>query len=316
VSDTHLITGASGQDGILLTRRLIGEGQHVVACIAPGTAASDLLHGAEIVEHDVRDTDAFAALLARTLPVAVHNLAALSSVAASWEDPVASTAVNYEAVAGMLDVLRVSSRPPVFVQASSADIVGRGAGPGTVVDADTPLAPLSPYAEAKAAAHRGVQAARADGISATNLILFGHTSSLHAPTFVLPRITTQAAELATSGGDTLWLHAPEIRRDWGSAADFARAFVLAVPAAPGDYVIGTGELHDLREIAGWALSRAGVTARVARPADAPERPHDVDGLRADPSHAASTLGWRPEATLRSTIEEMVDAEVRRRSTAG
>ena len=103
---THLVTGAAGQDGILLTRRLLAAGHRVVACVAPGAAPSALLDGAEVVEHDVRDTDAFATLLTRTGADVVHNLAALSSVAASWEDPAASQEINQDAVLGMLDVLR------------------------------------------------------------------------------------------------------------------------------------------------------------------------------------------------------------------
>ena len=311
---THLVSGAAGQDGILLTRRLLAAGHRVVACVAPGAAPSALLDGAEVVEHDVRDTDAFATLLTRTGADVVHNLAALSSVAACWEDPAASQEINQDAVLGMLDVLRGHDRAVTFVQASSADIVGAGDGPGSTVTEDTPLAPVSPYAEHKAAAHRAVRTARADGHRATNLILFGHTSVLHAPRFVLPRITTQVAQLARAGGDTVWLQAPGVRRDWGAAGDFVRAFALAASATPGDFVIGTGDLLDLREIAGWALARAGVEARVARPEDAPERPHDFDGLRADASRAAGVLGWRPAITLRAEIERMVDIELRRAGT--
>lgn len=313
MTGTHLVTGAAGQDGVLLSRLLVGEGHRVLACVSPGSRnAGRLPDGVEVVEHDVRDIAAFARLVAAHRPTAVHNLAALSSVAASWDDPEASRRVNEHAVTGMLEVLASTQEPPAFVQASSADIVGRAGGPGAPVTEETPLAPVSPYGEAKAAAHRAVQAARDEGLPATNLILFGHTSELHAATFVLPRITNQAAELATTGGDTLWLFAPEVRRDWGSAADFVRAFALAAAGPAGDYVIGTGELHELREIAGWALERAQVDARVARPDDAPQRPNDVDGLRADTSRAVSRLGWTPQVALRTEIERMVDAELRRR----
>jgi GDPmannose 4,6-dehydratase len=312
VSRTHLVTGVTGQDGVLLARHLLRKGDHVVGTVRPGRDRSVwcYLDGVEIVEHDVRDHDGFAALLGEHQPVAVHNLAAKSSVRASWDDPETARAVNEITVTGMLAALAaLGPDAPVFVQASSSEIFGR-VSPDRAVDESTPLAPVSPYAEAKAAAHDAVIAAREAGIRATNLVLFGHTSPVHAASFVLPRIARAAAEVALGRRQQVELHDPTVRRDWGSAADYVEAFALAVDAPPGDFVLGTGEVHDLREVVDWALNAAGVpgTRLVATGAT---RQQDFGGIAANAAHAGDVLGWRPRTSLRQVIERMVVVDLAR-----
>jgi len=311
---THLVTGVAGQDGVLLARLLLRRGDRVVGTVLPGGDEPLLgyLDGVEVVPLDVRDADGFARLLDAVQPDAVHHLAALSSVAASWDSPGDVEAVNGTTVVDLLEVLLGRARPPVFVQASTSEVFG--AAPDPRVDEHTPLAPLSPYAEAKALAHRAVQHARSQVLRATNLVLFGHTSVLQPATFVLPTIADQAAEIAAGKRDEISLRDPRVRRDWGSAADFARAFALAADADPGDYVIGTGVLHSLHEVAGWALAAAGVRADVVATADGPARRLDFDGLCADGSAAEQALGWTPAIELRSEIEHMVRVARRRVET--
>jgi len=300
-SRIHLVLGAGGQDGFLLTQLLAHHGERVVAC-ARGDAGSSRVPGVDWRPLDVTDTGAFADLVREHRPAVVHNLAALSSVGASWSDPERTDEVNHRAVVGMLEV--VAATPGLrLVQASSAEIFGP-VGTG-IADEQTPLDPRSPYAESKAAAHRAVAAARSAGVPVTSLVLFGHTSPEHGPGFVIPTICRQAVEVALGRRAHLELRDPTISRDWGSARDFVRAFRLAADAPPDDYVIATGELHELGEVARWALEAAGVEAEVRRaPGD---RPADYGSVRGDASRAARVLGWRPEISLREEVRAMVAA---------
>lgn len=312
---THLITGVAGQDGVLLARLLRSRGDHVVGTVLPGadTGLHVYLDDVDLVEHDVRDQDGFAALLASRRPAAVHNLAAMSSVADSWDDPSTTREVNQVAVEQMLAVLADRFPDVAFVQASSTEIFGAAGGPGTSVGATTALDPVSPYGESKAAAHEAVAAARARGLRASNLILFGHTSSVQSDRFVLPGIARQAAEVARGVRERVELQNPQVRRDWGSAPDFVRAFVAATTAAPTDAVIGTGELHSLEDVVAWALAAAGAPVQPAARAGA-ERARDFDGLVADTAPAAERLGWRAGRTLREEIAWMVTVAGRRTDT--
>ena len=284
---THLITGSEGQDGILLSEHLRGLGDRVI-----GTDRGEL---------DITDPHAFRAALLEHRPDVVHNLAGQSSVSQSWRAPELSKLLNRRAVETMLDVL--GDFPHVhFLQASSAEI--HGDGDGQPVTATTPLAPVSPYGEAKAAAHLAVQRAREQGLRASNLVLFGHTSEYQPPHFALPAVCRSAAAIARGEADHLEVQDPSVRRDWGSARDHVRAFALAGQAIPGDYVIGTGTLTRLSDVIDWALQAAGVPDASVTVVGS-DRPSDHEGLVADPRVAASVLGWHPEVGLRAAIEHMV-----------
>ena len=314
MTHTHLITGASGQDGIWLTRHLLGRGQRVVAGVSANTDPGRLgyLAGAEVRPLDVRDASAVRALVTETEADVVHNLAALSSVGDSWDGPDLVDEINRAAVEDLVTVLADCPREVTLVHASSAEVFGPVAG--GVVDEDTPLAPVSPYGIAKAAAHRAVAAARADGLRSTNLILFGHTSPLHAARFAIPTLVRQAAEVGLGSRDKLALRDPTTTRDWGSAADYVRAFALAAEGPAGDYVIATGRLHALAELGAWALAAAGVDDHEVTTSGAPARPGDFDRVLADPTRAATTLGWRSTIPLDSEVRRMVRVEQTRLTT--
>lgn len=311
----HLVTGVAGQDGILLARHLQAQGHTVIGTARTGDVGGRAcyLEGIEIVPLDVRDTDEFARIVTTYRPDAVHNTAAISSVGESWSARGAVESVNAVAVQGMLDVLAtMGENVPRFVQASSSEIFGPPQQ--AVITADAGINPASPYGESKARAHRAVQAARNNGLRATNLILFGHSSVLHAPNFVLPTVVRQAAEVALGQRRTIELRDPTIIRDWGAARDYARAFDAAAHSAPGDFVIATGELHQLREVAAWALAALGISAEVGTSTGQP-RPADFSGARVDTARAARMIGWRSTTDLRTLIVQMADV-AQRRLTSG
>jgi len=316
VNRTHLITGVAGQDGVLLARLLRSRGDHVVGTVLPGRGQPPLapyLDGVDLVPLDIRDRDGFASLVERVRPHAVHNLAAVSSVGDSWAEPELTEAVNHTAVCDMLDVLRDvrerTGQAPCFIQASSAEIFGPAeSGP---VDEDTELAPANPYGEAKAGAHLAVARARSEGMAATNLVLFGHTSPLHDPRFVLRSITHQAAEVALGRRPEVTLRDPSTRRDWGAAADFVRAFAAAVDGTPDDYVIATGELHALTEMTGWALAALGLSVTPPGNSGEPPRQTDVSGVTSCAVRATEVLGWQPKIPLAEVIAGMARVDLRR-----
>ena len=311
MSATHLITGVGGQDGILLARLLRARGHRVVGTTPPGASPRPrtYLEGVELVEHDVRDVDVFGHLLEKVRPTAVHNLAALSSVESSWDEPSSVAAVNQDAVEGMLSVLLAQrDSAPAFIQASTSEIFGQVEG--GVARESTPLNPQSPYAVAKAAAHRAVVSARERGLRATNLVLFGHTGPLQDRRFVLPTLAHRAAEVRLGRRDHISLRDPSVRRDWGAAQDFVRAFVAAVEAEPGDFVVATGRTHALAEVAAWALPAEVQESGLTRTGEA-ARPCDLSGHRGDFTRAMRVLGWRPTTSLRMTIQQMVEVAVQR-----
>jgi GDPmannose 4,6-dehydratase len=307
-----LVTGAAGQDGALLTRLLLDEGVRVVGLVQPGSeipvAIQTILVGADVREVDLRDRSGVAHVIDDAAPDEVYNLAAISSVAASWRDPALVTDVNAVAVLGMLEILRATQRPVRFLQASSAQMFGLP--DGAPQDEQTPLQPRNPYAVAKAFAHHATATYRAGyGLHASTVILYNHESVLRDPDFVTRKITSTVAAIGLGLADELVLGDLDVRRDWGHAGDYVRAMHLAVqrPVAD-DYVVATGVAHSVRDLLDVAFRRVGIDnwAGYVRSDPAFVRPTDAPMLVGDASKARRLLGWEPTHDFATLVTEMVD----------
>lgn len=293
---TALVTGAAGQDGVYLSRHLAAAGVSVLAGVRdpddPRALAYLRAPGIEVVPLDVTDTAAVAALLRRRHIDEVYNLAALSSVALSWQVPRRTAAVNADAVEGMLAAIRHIRPATRFFQASS-------------VQAGT----SSPYAASKLTAEALVAEARSRGIFAVAGRLANHESPLRPPTFVVRRIARAAAL-----GRPLALGDLSVRRDWGHAADHVRAMPLLLRAAePVDADICTGTMVTLDDVVAAADAAAGrAIDLVLDPTQT--RPSDPQSVGGDAA-AIRALGWAPSYTLSGLLAQMVAVE-RARAESG
>lgn len=307
---TALITGVAGQDGVYLARSLEASGYRVV-----GTATGDprtdprsaYLAGIDVRRLDLRDAAGLRDLVADVCPDEVYNLAAVSSVGRSWQEPELTVAVNQTAVDVLVEALlaqqAVTGRQVRLFQASSAE-----------VDGD---ATASPYARSKAVAEDVVRSARDRGLTACIGRLYIHESPLRAATFVSRKITRGAAAIALGRSERLVLGNLDVVRDWGFAGDFVEAIRLMVAQdEPVDLPIGTGRAHGLEELVERAFKAAGLGSPEGYVEQDPAlvRPADTRVLVADPEPAAAALGWRAATLFEETIDAMVAADLARLRT--
>jgi GDPmannose 4,6-dehydratase len=321
VERVALITGVAGQDGVYLAKLLLAKGYRVTGTVFPRSAVPGRLDcylgGVDLIEVDLRDDAAMYGVLVASRPAEVYNLAALSSVGASWADAAQVADVNGAAVARLLDALRryrdESGEAPRFFQASSSEIFGDA--PQQPQNEQTPHDPRSPYAVAKHLAHDAtVQARDLHGVFACNGILFNHESPLRAPSFVTRKITRAVAEIAAGSRDEVSLGNLDVRRDWGAAADYVHAMwlMLQQPAA-ADFVIATRAVTSLREFIETAFRCIGVNDPWPYVRADPElmRPADVPQSWGDPARAKDELGWVASTTVTELIGQMVAVDIER-----
>jgi GDPmannose 4,6-dehydratase len=306
-----LITGVSGQDGSYLAERLVGDGVevHAVALESEPPVA-----GVELHQGDVTDLESTRRLVLDLAPDEIYNLAAVSSVAQSWEDPDLCARVNGSAAAALLEsafqAQQQVGRPVRFVQASSAEIFGHPRE--SPQNEETPVRPVNPYGAAKAFAHHAVAVYRTRGLHAVSAILYNHESPRRPQHFVTRKITAGVAAIAAGRADRLTLGNIEARRDWGWAPDYAHALVLSARASEAqDFVIATGESHSVREFVVAALQRVGIDDWSAHVEIDQEllRPTDAVELTGDATRAREALGWVPTVDFEGIVARMVDADV-------
>jgi GDPmannose 4,6-dehydratase len=325
---TALITGITGQDGTYLAEHLLSQDYRVYGLIR-GQAnpkrqlIETLLPDVRIVEGDLLDQTSLINAIQRVEPDEIYNLAAVSFVPVSWNQPELTGEVTGLGVLRMLEAIRVVESastarpaPPTagrirFYQASSSEMFGKVAV--TPQNEQTPFYPRSPYGVAKVYGHYiTVNYRESYGIFACSGILFNHESPRRGPEFVTRKISRAAARIKLGKQKELVLGNLDARRDWGFAGDYVRAMHLMLQQRePDDYVIGTGEAHQVREFTDLAFRHVGLNWQDYVRSDSQfSRPAEVDHLTADATKARQKLGWQPTVSFEELVQMMVEADLK------
>ena len=317
-----LITGITGQDGSYLADILLARGYEVHGIIRRSSSFNtDRImhiyqdpHDADVRLHlhygDLSSPSQLARLITKIEPTEIYNLGAQSHVMVSFEVPEYTGDVTALGAIRLLEAIRESRVECRFYQASSSEMFGSSPPPQ---NENTPFHPRSPYAVAKVYAHWAtVNYREAYGLHASNGILFNHESPRRGETFVTRKVTMAIPKLLKGTQDSLFLGKLDARRDWGHARDYMdAAFLIVQNDRPGDWVIGTGIDHSVREFVEAAFGLVGMDWEQYVKIDPRYfRPAEVEALRADASKARRELNWKPTVDFDQLVKEMVIAELK------
>ncbi len=312
-----LITGITGQDGSYLAELLLGEGYEVFGMVrrlsTPNTwRIEHLLDRLTLKPADLLDQLSLLRLIDEVRPHEIYNLAAMSFVPASWDQPMLTGEFNSQGVTRMLDAVRSVDTSIRFYQASSSEMFGKVREvPQTEM---TPFYPRSPYGVSKAFAHYiTVNYRESYNLFAVSGMLFNHESPRRGLEFVTRKVTDGVARIKLGMQEKLSIGNMDAQRDWGFAGDYVRAMWLMLQQdVADDYVIATGVSHSVKELIEIAFARAGLDwQRHVYQDPALIRPAEVDHLLGDSSKAQRVLGWKPQVDFTQLVEMMVDADLER-----
>jgi GDPmannose 4,6-dehydratase len=312
-----LITGITGQDGSYLAELLLEEGYEVFGMVrrlsTPNVGRIEhLLDRITLKPADLLDQLSLLRLVDEVRPQEVYNLAAMSFVPASWDQPMLTGEFNSQGVTRLLDAVRHVDPAIRIYQASSSEMFGKVRE--VPQNELTPFYPRSPYGVSKVFAHYiTVNYRESYNLFAVSGMLFNHESPRRGLEFVTRKVTHGVARIKLGLADSLAMGNLDARRDWGFAGDYVRAMWLMLQQErPDDYVIATGVSHSVRELVEIAFERAGLDwQKYVRTDPALIRPAEVDHLLGDASKARRELGWEPKVNFRQLVEMMVDADVER-----
>jgi GDPmannose 4,6-dehydratase len=312
-----LITGITGQDGSYLAELLLEKGYEVTGIVRRSSAPNlwrieHLLDRIELRPGDLLDQLSLMKVIAEVRPQELYNLAAMSFVPASWDQPMLTGEFNAQGVTRVLEAIRQVDPKIRLYQASSSEMYGKVREvPQTEL---TPFYPRSPYGVSKVFAHYiTVNYRESYNLFAVSGILFNHESPRRGLEFVTRKVTDGVARIKLGLADSLALGNLDAQRDWGFSGDYVRAMWLMLQQSqPDDYVIATGESHSVRELVEVAFEHVNLEwKRYIRLDPKFLRPAEVDHLIGDSSKARTALGWRPELDFPGLIRMMVDADLTR-----
>ncbi len=316
-----LITGITGQDGSYLAELLLEQGYEVFGMVrrlsAPNVSRIEhLLDRVTLRPADLLDQLSLLRLVADVRPQEVYNLAAMSFVPASWDQPMLTGEFNSQGVTRLLDAIRHVDPTIRVYQASSSEMFGKVRE--VPQNELTPFYPRSPYGVSKVFAHYiTVNYRESYNLFAVSGMLFNHESPRRGLEFVTRKVSDGVARIKLGLADALPMGNLDARRDWGFAGDYVRAMWLMLQQEqPDDFVIATGVSHSVKELVEIAFGRVGLDWQKHVWQDpALIRPAEVDHLLGDATKARSLLGWEPKVNFRQLVEMMVDADIERLTAA-
>ena len=314
-----IITGITGQDGSYLTELLLEKGYEVTGIVRRLSASNmwridHLLDRITLRPADLLDQLSLVRVIQDVRPVEFYNLAAMSFVPASWDQPMLTGEFNAQGVTRVLEAIRQVDPTIRLYQASSSEMYGRVREvPQTE---STPFYPRSPYGVSKVFGHYiTVNYRESYGIFAVSGILFNHESPRRGIEFVTRKVSDGVARIKLGLADHLGLGNLDACRDWGFAGDYVRAMWLMLQQEKADdYVIATGVSHSVRELVESAFGYAGLDwQKYVRVDPAFLRPAEVDHLVGDSSKARRVFGWEPQVDFKRLVGMMVGADIARLS---
>jgi GDPmannose 4,6-dehydratase len=314
-----LITGITGQDGSYLAELLLKKGYKVFGTVRRLSTPnieniSHIQDQIELISADLLDSSSMTQAVELSEPDEVYNLAAMSFVKTSFDQPVLTGEFTALGVTRVLEAVRNVNKRIKFYQASSSEMFGKVVE--TPQKETTRFHPRSPYGVAKVYGHYITLNYRESyDMYACSGILFNHESPRRGIEFVTRKITNAVARIHLGKQEKIELGNMDAKRDWGFSGDYVEAmWMMLQQDKPEDYVIATGETHSVEEFAKLAFKAVGIDdweQYVVSNQSKYLRPAEVDYLIGDYSKAKKELGWEPKTTFKELVEMMVKADVER-----
>ncbi len=311
-----LITGIGGQDGSYLAEHLLEKGYEVHGLIRRHSVAENQDSRINNFSSDIKtyygdllDAPSLTRIFNESKPDEIYNLAAMSHVRISFDVPSFTIQTNGLGVLNMLEAYRILAPNAKFYQASSSEMFGNSVDEDGVQRLTTPMNPVSPYGCAKLLGYNLVRHYRhAYKLHACNGILFNHESPRRGTNFVTNKVVKTAVEIKLGLKDKLELGNMDSFRDWGHSKDYVRAMNMIINhETPDEFIVATGQTHSVRDLCDTVFKKLDLDYRdfvTQNPKFM--RPEELKYLKGDASKAQKVLGWKPEYTFETMLEEMIE----------
>ena len=311
------ITGIGGQDGSYLAEYLLSLDYEVYGIVRRNSTPEHQQSRLDPIRNnpnlhvsygDLNDTSGIERLLRNIQPDEVYNIAAQSHVRISYEIPQFTVQTNSVGVVNILEAVRNNCPKAKFYQASSSEMFGSSVDEDGFQRESTRMTPVSPYGCAKVFGYNIVRNYRnAYKLHASNGILFNHESPRRGSNFVTNKVVKAAVRIKLGLQNELELGNLDAYRDWGHSKDYIRAMhlILQQPEA-GDWVVATGETRSVRDMCKYVFSQLDLNYEDYVIQNKKFlRPEELKYLKGD-STRIRELGWKPEYTFESMMDEMVE----------
>ena len=314
-----LVTGIYGQDGRFLNDFLVKKGYEVFGFATKKKTIQELVKLESIDEDKVflgnflNQTEIEQAI-SICKPDEIYNLAGMSFVFNSFQEPFDSSITNALGIGRIMDsVSKLKMQDSIKIyQASSSELYGGISS--SPQNEFTPFLPSSPYGMAKLYAHQMSEYYKTNlGIFVSCGILYNHESEIRPNHFLSRKVTQGLAKIKLGISDELVLGNLNSRRDWGYAGDYVEAMWLMLQQSePENFEVATNQSRSVQELVQRALEICEIEKPIQEIIKIDEKfGSKVDNtlLVGDASKAMQILGWVPKVSFDEMLRRMIEVDL-------
>jgi GDPmannose 4,6-dehydratase len=312
---TAFITGVTGQDGAYLSRLLLNKGYRVIGLVRSNSSQNlyrlkylGIDEKVELVECDLKDLSQVIKVIKTNNPDEIYNLAAQSSVALSFQQPIGTLDFNINSVMNMLEAIRLMDKRIKFYQASTSEMFGRI--DDLPITEDYKFHPLSPYAISKLTGHYTVINYRESyNLFSSCGILFNHESYLRGDTFFMKKLVRGAIDILHKKRDHLEFGNLNIKRDFGSSERYVEAMWLILQHDKAeDFVICSGESLRLEDIVHYVFKKLDISFDKIKINRDLFRPTEIQDIYGSSEKAKRLLNWNYNTKFYTVLDDLLVEE--------
>ena len=323
-----------GQDGAYLAKFLLSKKYKVYGAYRRNSNYENnrlrklgIENKVELIDMEVNEFTSVNYTINKIKPDEIYNLAAMSFVGSSFDQPLYTINTNFLALVNMLEVIKHSKKKISLYQASTSEMFGNTTN--SYIDENTNFDPASPYGISKVGSHYLVKLYRkAYNLDCCSGILFNHESPLRGEEFVTKKIVTQLCEILTNKRKIMYLGNIYAKRDWGFAPDYVEAmWKMLQMKKKDDFVIGTGKSYSIKEFVNLTCKYLKISIKwtgkglnekcinldnnkvIIKISKKFYRPLDVNHLKSNPLKAKKLLNWTAKTSLNTIIKKMCDGQI-------
>lgn len=316
---TAIITGIAGQDGAFLAKLLLDKNYTVIGITRNVSFENQtnlrylgVDQKVTLLQVDLLNKQSVIDLLEQYKPDEFYNLAAQSSVSASFLNPIETLTFNSISVMTILESIRILNIPVRFYQASSSEMFGNVEEKNLPIRETLLFHPTSPYGISKVTAHwTSVNYREAYSIFSACGILFNHESCLRGKDYVTKKIINTAVKISQGEADELVVGNLNIARDWGYAPKYVEAIWLTLQQdEPSDFLICSGEHITLRSFVEKVFNELGLEyQKYVKTSSAFLRKSDLPIVYGSNTKAKKELNWNYDISSDALIKQLIKDEV-------
>ena len=281
-------------------------GRHLAAELTPDYAVTAVGR-----DTDIRDAAVVRALVARARPDVVVNLAAVTTVRETVDDPGLAHAVAVDGLRNLLEALADQDFGGRLLQVSSSEVYGHPGPADLPLTENAPPRPMSPYAAGKLAAEDLCHACNAFDVIVARP--FTHIGPGQSDRFAAASFARQIAGIeAGLSAPALSVGRLDATRDLTDVRDVAAAYraILERGASGATYNVCSGVETPMRAVLDELIALSGLPIAVVEDSGL-VRGAEQRRLRGAHDRLTADTGWTPRIPLAQTLIDILEDAQRR-----